>query len=48
MVPDRPASIASFAEVAWSNDSGLGLHFLAIREDDLEILKAYLDKASNP
>jgi hypothetical protein len=47
-VPDRLAAIAAFAEVAWSNESGLGLHFLAIRDDDLEVLKAYLTKISNP
>ena len=41
-VPDRPALISAFAEVVWSNETGGGLHFLAMKEEDVEVLKAYL------
>jgi c-di-GMP-binding flagellar brake protein YcgR len=46
-VPNRPSLISAFAEVVWSNETGGGLHFLAMREDDVESLKAYLTKSGN-
>ncbi len=45
-LPGRATGIASFAEVVWSNAEGLGLHFLAIKEEDNEALKAFLSKQS--
>lgn len=41
-VPGKPALVSAFAEVVWSNETGGGLHFLAMKEDDVEILKTYL------
>ena len=46
-VPNRPSLISAFAEVVWANETGGGLHFLAMREDDVESLKAYLTKSGN-
>lgn len=46
-VPNRPDLISAFAEVVWSNETGGGLHFLAMREDDVESLKAYLTKSGD-
>jgi c-di-GMP-binding flagellar brake protein YcgR len=41
-LPERPSLISAFAEVVWSNETGGGLHFLAMKEDDAEFLKNYL------
>jgi len=46
-VPNRPSLISAFAEVVWANETGGGLHFLAMREEDVESLKAYLTKNGN-
>ncbi len=43
-LPNRPALISAFAEVVWANETGGGLHFLAMREEDMEFLKAHLNK----
>jgi len=44
-LPERSSLISAFAEVVWSNETGAGLHFLAMKEDDVENLKNYLNKA---
>jgi hypothetical protein len=44
VIPGQTAPIAAFAEVVWSNSEGLGLHFLAMKEEDIEALKTYLSK----
>ena len=41
-LPNRPSLISAFAEVVWSNETGGGLHFLAMKEEDVESLKTYL------
>ena len=46
-VPNRSSLISAFAEVVWSNETGGGLHFLAMKEDDVEALRAYLNKTSS-
>ncbi len=46
-LPERTSLISAFAEVVWSNETGAGLHFLAMKEDDVENLKNYLSKASS-
>jgi c-di-GMP-binding flagellar brake protein YcgR len=46
-IPNHPSMISAFAEVAWSNESGLGLHFLAMKDTDVDVMKDYLDKAQN-
>lgn len=46
-LPEKTSLISAFAEVVWSNETGGGLHFLAMKEEDVESLKSYLSKASN-
>jgi c-di-GMP-binding flagellar brake protein YcgR len=43
-VPESPTVISAFAEVIWSNDTGGGLHFLAMKDEDTQYLKVYLEK----
>ena len=46
-LPEKTSLISAFAEVVWANETGAGLHFLAMKEEDVEALKAYLAKVSN-
>lgn len=46
-VPQPITLISAFAEVVWSNDTGGGLHFLAMKDEDSDILKNYLEKSSD-
>ncbi len=46
-IPGQTSPIAAFAEVAWSNESGLGLHFLALKDTDEDLLKAYVNQAQS-
>jgi c-di-GMP-binding flagellar brake protein YcgR len=46
-VSTNPNLISAFAEVVWANETGGGLHFLAMKEDDVESLKAYLQQISD-
>jgi c-di-GMP-binding flagellar brake protein YcgR len=46
-LPEKSVFISAFAEVVWSNETGGGLHFLAMKEDDVEFLKNYLIKNSD-
>ncbi len=39
-------SLPAFAEVVWANETGAGLHFLAMKESDREFLQAYLNRTS--
>ncbi len=45
-LPEKSSLISAFAEVVWANETGGGLHFLAMKEDDVEFLKL-LTKNSN-
>lgn len=45
-LPEKNGLVSAFAEVVWSNETGGGLHFLAMKEEDVEFLKGYLTKAS--
>ena len=45
-LPEYPNAISAYAEVVWSNDTGGGLHFEAIKEEDSDSLKNYLSKTS--
>ena len=47
-LPGDTTPFSVFSEVVWNNETGAGLHFITIREPDLERLKAYLDKRSSP
>jgi c-di-GMP-binding flagellar brake protein YcgR len=46
-IPERSSLISAFAEVVWANETGGGLHFLAMKEDDADSLKSYLVKISD-
>jgi len=39
-------SLRATAEVVWANETGGGVRFLKMKEEDMKTLKAYLDKAS--
>jgi c-di-GMP-binding flagellar brake protein YcgR len=44
ILPRSSTSISVFAEVVWSNNEGVGVRFITIKEEDLETLKNYLEK----
>ena len=46
-LPGRSSIISAFAEVVWANETGGGLHFLAMKEEDVDFLKGYLSKVSD-
>ena len=41
-IPEIHRMITAFTEVVWSNFTGAGLHFEAIKEEDLEVLYNFL------
>ncbi len=43
-LPGHSVMISAFAEVVWSNETGGGLHFLAMKEEDVDSLKNYLSQ----
>ncbi len=43
-LPEISHVISAFAEVVWSNETGGGLHFLAMKEEDVDSLKNYLNQ----
>ena len=45
-IPDIHHMITAFSEVVWSNITGAGLHFEAIKEKDLEVLYDFLSQKS--
>ncbi|HUO58137.1 MAG TPA: PilZ domain-containing protein [bacterium] len=46
-LPGRSSIISAFAEVVWANETGGGLHFLAMKEEDVDFLKGYLNKVND-
>ena len=44
-IPNCPRMVSAFAEVVWSNETGGGLHFLAMKEEDVDSLKNYLSES---
>jgi hypothetical protein len=46
-VPEPTTLISAFAEVVWANDTGGGLHFLAMKDEDMQYLKTYLEKLTD-
>jgi len=46
-VPEPNTLLSAFAEVIWSNDTGGGLHFLAMKDEDSQSLKAYIEKLTS-
>jgi hypothetical protein len=47
-LPNKSTPITVFAEVVWANETGAGLHFMAVKAQNMESLKAYLYNASLP
>ena len=43
---DNQNPLTAFAEVVWANESGGGLRFLTMKDDDMVLLRAYLEKVS--
>ncbi len=46
-IPENAKMVSAFAEVVWSNETGGGLHFLAMKEEDVDALKNYLTQSQN-
>ncbi len=42
-IPGRTAPTTAFAEVMWSNATGAGIRFLAMKEEDIKLLEAFLE-----
>jgi c-di-GMP-binding flagellar brake protein YcgR len=40
-----PDALSAFAEVVWANESGCGLRFLAMKEEDAAKLKTFIESA---
>lgn len=45
---DHKKPITAFAEVVWANETGGGLRFLTIKDEDIASLRAFLDNMSYP
>lgn len=46
ILPEISRMISAFGEVIWSKDTGGGLHFEAMKEEDVDALKGYLSRTS--
>ena len=46
-LPEKSANLSAFAEVVWTNEEGAGVHFLALKEEDMESLKVTLSRAAS-
>jgi c-di-GMP-binding flagellar brake protein YcgR len=46
-LPDKPDPLTASAELVWVNDTGGGIHFLAMKDVDVETLRIYLAKISS-
>ena len=45
-LPGRRDPLPAFAEVVWANETGGGLRFVAMKEEDKGFLRAYLNNSS--
>ncbi len=45
LLPGPEKKLKAFAEVLWTNEMGGGVRFLAMKEDDMNAFKEYLEKA---
>ncbi len=46
-LPEVSSYLSAFAEVVWSNNNGGGIHFLALKDEDMNTLKNTLTKVSS-
>ncbi len=47
-LPNKPEPLTLFAEVVWVNNTGAGLHFIEMLNEDVECLKEYMAQAGSP
>jgi Tfp pilus assembly protein PilZ len=47
-LPSKGEWVSAFAEVAWANPTGAGLHFLVMNDGDVKTLKDFIDKNLTP
>jgi c-di-GMP-binding flagellar brake protein YcgR len=45
-VPGLPESLSAFAEVVWANETGCGLRYLAMKDDDAKHMRDFIDKSA--
>lgn len=45
-LPGLPLALPATAEVVWANENGGGLQFLRMSDEDVQVLKAFLNKAT--
>jgi hypothetical protein len=45
-VPSKFLFISTLARVVWTTKKGAGIHFVAMKEDDVKILNEYINKMS--
>jgi hypothetical protein len=46
-MPPKPEPLTFYAEVIWANEQGAGLRFVEMWPDDIDILKAYMEKVAS-
>jgi hypothetical protein len=46
-LPPKPEPLTFYAEVIWSNEQGAGLRFIEMWPQDIDVLKAYMEKVAN-
>ncbi len=46
-LPNHTDPLSAFVDVAWANETGAGLQFLAIKDEDLNSLKVHLEGVSD-
>ena len=47
ILPQKPGNLSAFGEVVWAKDNAGGVHFIALKDGDMESLKTALAKASS-
>jgi Tfp pilus assembly protein PilZ len=45
-VPGVPETLSAFAEVVWANESGCGLRYLAMKDEDAEKMRDFIEKSA--
>jgi c-di-GMP-binding flagellar brake protein YcgR len=45
-LPGATSSLSAFAEVVWANESGCGLRYLAMKDDDAKQMREFIEKSA--
>jgi Tfp pilus assembly protein PilZ len=45
-LPGVPETLSAFAEVVWSNETGCGLRYLAMKDDDAKHMRDFIEKSA--